>query len=373
MKMREQKEYQFEELLNEFDKLPKIVLESTYLEICKYPGSRFEEICSRILCFYFDPTNEHGFSDLFLESLLEIIAPQNNIQYRVNEIEVINELNSERKRLDILIKSPNMVIGIENKIYASVYNPLEIYSRQIDIYCKENKFKVILSVRDIINKEEKKHIQKNQFVIVSYSSLFFRIKQNVGRYITQANQKYLTFMYDFIQTIENMTGDTFDNNKLSNFFATNSEKIDELINLYNKYKQRVLKVQQERIKVLMKDIKIKTNDDKWWAWEGWDLGYDAFNSNTNKPRIGIEASYKFKSNNPLGQFKIYITTWKIKEFLPYEDALIKLFPNNYLDKTSHDRVYLHMDIVEEDDNDLILEKLYYYYELLHKIVKEVEI
>ncbi|ALL06418.1 hypothetical protein AQ505_13465 [Pedobacter sp. PACM 27299] len=362
----------YEELLNEFDKQPKIVLESTYLELCRYPSSRFEEICSRLLCFYFDPTNEHNFQNLFIDSLLQIIAPNNKILYKNDQIQVINELNSEGKRLDILIKSPDMVIGIENKINASVYNPLEIYSNQIALYGKKNVFKLILTVRSITNKYERDFIYKNNFLIVTYTDLFNQIKQNIGDYIFQGNQKYLLFMYDFIKTIENMTGETYENNKLSHFFSSNAEKIDNLIALYTKYNERVLKVQQNRISELIKLIKFQTNDDRWWIWEGWDLGYDAFNNGSEKKRIGIEASYEILNNNPLSRFKIYITTWKIKDFAPYEDRLTELFPNNYLDKTTDGRVYLHMEVIEDDDQTLIIEKLDYYYCLLSKIVNETE-
>ena len=58
------------------DNLPKTIKEPTYLEICKYPRRRFEEICSRLLCFYIAPKNEHGFNDLFLSSLLELLATE---------------------------------------------------------------------------------------------------------------------------------------------------------------------------------------------------------------------------------------------------------------------------------------------------------
>ncbi|MGN8058767.1 PD-(D/E)XK nuclease family protein [Pedobacter sp. 22163] len=364
----------FEEILKEFGKQPKFIPEPTYLELCRYPTSRFEEICTRLLCFYFDPNNEHCFHDLFLESLLQLISPLTTISYRNDQVQVINELNSEGKRLDMLIKSPDMVIGVENKIYASVYNPLPIYSNQIALYGKKNVFKVILTVRNINDIAEKTFISDNGFIVITYSELLNRVKLNIGSYIPRANQKYLVFIYDFIQTIENMTGETYDNNKLSHFFSNNSEKIDNLIALYSKYNERVLKVQIEAIRELMKLVQVRTNDDRWWAWEGWDLGYDAFNKDLGSaPRIGIEASYEVLHNNPLGRFRIYITTWNIKHFAPYEDRLVGLFPDNYLDKTNDNRVYLHLDIIEDNDIDLILDKLIYYYQIMHNIVKEIAI
>ena len=42
----------FQAIVRDFSKIPKINTEPTWLEICRYPYSRFEEICSRILAFY---------------------------------------------------------------------------------------------------------------------------------------------------------------------------------------------------------------------------------------------------------------------------------------------------------------------------------
>lgn len=58
----------FEKLLVEFEKLPKQPQVKTYLGTCKYPGSRFEEVCSRLLAFFFDDKEQHGFGNLVLKS-----------------------------------------------------------------------------------------------------------------------------------------------------------------------------------------------------------------------------------------------------------------------------------------------------------------
>lgn len=118
-------------------------------------------------------------------------------------------------------------------------------------------------------------------------------------------------------------------------------------------------------------MKLRTNDSKWWDYQGWDLGYDAFNHVSGSSRIGIEASYEVLHNNPLGRFRIYITTWKIKDFAIYEDRLVELFPKSYLDKTNGDRVFLHVDVIEDNDIELIVEKLIYYYELMQTVVDEI--
>ncbi|WP_316825531.1 hypothetical protein [Pedobacter miscanthi] len=36
----------------------------------------------------------------------------------------------------------------------------------------------------------------------------------------------------------------------------------------NHYNERILKLQKERIAEIIGEIKVKTEDDKWWDWEG---------------------------------------------------------------------------------------------------------
>jgi hypothetical protein len=365
----------FKKLLEEFNQTPKIIPQSTYLEICKYPGSRFEEICSRILSFFLKPINEHGLNDLFIRSLLDIIAKERNIRFINRQIQVETEVQTEEgKRLDILILSPDFIIGIENKIYASLYNPLDTYKKLIDTKAKkripeENIFKVVLSIKRITDQNELKKIKENNFVKIYYSDFFEKLKNNVGYYITQANQKYLTFMYDFIQTIENMEGKF--NNQLFQFFTEHKKSLDEMIRLYNEYNKQILDSQKKRIGEILSKINERTKEE-WWAWQGWDLGFNSFNKNTNLPRIGIESSYEFSNQNPLGKFIIYITTWKIKDFEPYENILKEKYPDNFLEKSPDDnRVYLHLEVIENDNENLILEKLELHYKELKEIVNRL--
>ena len=151
--------------------------------------------------------------------------------------------------------------------------------------------------------------------------------------------------------------------KLADFFFDNSNEIEELIYSFNNHKERILNRQKERISELRRKISLMT-ESNWWAWQGWALGFNSFNSDS--PRIGIESSYKETKDDALGKFRIYITTWKLKDWEPYEKELVEMFPNNVLDKVDN-RVYLHMDVIIGDNEELILKKLKKYFELLKEI------
>lgn len=350
-------------LLEEFNKLPKKRNEPTFLEICSYPQRRFEEICSRILSFYFNPQREHKLKDLFITSFFELLK-NTNIEYQIDQIKIKTEDNAEGKRIDLVIYSPDFIIGIENKITASLYNPLEAYKKRLNDYSIDNTFKVILSLHKIKKKEELELIKENGFISITYSDFFEVIKRNTGNYIANCNQKYLSQLYDFVLTLENMKSANRIDMKISSFFFENSIQIDDLISTYTNYKESVLNTQKERIAELRFRISTLTGNE-WWAWRGWDLGFNSFNS--NKPKIGIESSFKETKDSALGEFRIYITTWNLHDWVQYDKILTDLYPDKLLDKS--DRVFLHMDVIAGDDEDLILKKLNEYYNLLKEITK----
>lgn len=357
---------EIEELVNTFDNLPKIIKEPTYLEICKYPRRRFEEICSRILCFYIAPKNEHGFNDLFLKTFLELLSTK-TILFNENDVKVISEENAEGKRLDILIHCPNFVIGIENKIFASIYNPLEVYKNRIDLYNNENIFRIVLSLKKIVDKNELDIINKNGFTRLTYLELFQTIKKNIGNYLNTANSKYLTFLTDFIQTLENMNGENILNEKLADFYFDNSNRIKNLIDLFEKYNNRTRETQVLRISELKDKICELTGNNRWWAWEGWDLGFNNFNA--NKPTIGIESSFTETKGKALGLFIISITTWNLKDWAYYEKEILKNFPNKPLEKKGN-RTYMQVEIIEDDNEQEILDKLKFYFHYLSTLTAE---
>jgi hypothetical protein len=355
-----------DEILKEFDDLPKTIKQPTYLELCRYPFNRFEEICSRLLCYYLSPTREHGFKDLFLRSLLEVLQPFNEINYRFDTVNIISEENANGKRLDILIQvDNNFVIGIENKISAPLYNPLDIYKTRIDLYSGQ-KFCVVLTLQPISNRDELAVLMKNGFVNLTYSDYFRRVKLNLGNYINDGNSKYLIFMTDFIQTIENMNGQNVLNPQLSDFFYDNSGRIESVIELFNEYNRRIETIQNTRIAALKEKISVVTNVN-WDDWEGWDLVYATFNK--SKPKIGIEASFKSTKGNALGKFNIYITTWNLQDWNYYEKSILTTFPTKKLEKVDS-RAKLHIETILDNDEDLILRTLSTIYDYLYELTKD---
>lgn len=362
-----------EKLLVEFHQLPKTEnTDITFMDICRHSKSRFEEICSRILAFYIQPSNEHGLDFLLINSILSLFKEEDLLNYNEKIFVETEARTIGGKSLDILVNGCSFVIGIENKINSEVYNPLDEYSELVKSFKKDKEYKIVLSLRQITKSYELKSISDNGFCIIYYNQLFESIKKNVGSYYTNANPKYITFLFDFIQTIENMMKSTKIDDPQSVFFFKHNNEIEEMIEAYNEHKNRVLRIQQNVIATIKDEISLRTNAD-WWAYQGWDLGYSEFDK--NKPRIGIESHFVTKDNDPLKKFEIYITTWNLKDWSFYREEVLKKYAGDMsdLDEKTDNRAFLCVATIINNDgidyNEVIIEKLAEHYHFLKTLVE----
>lgn len=306
----------FQTILSDFSKIPQTVIEPTWMEICRYPQSRFEEVCSRILAFYFNPYAEHRMNDLWVSALLNVVGKSGWYDYRHN-IKVNIEEYADGKRIDLTIVSDDYVIAIENKIMADLYNPLDIYRNYVSkTYPKKKQLLVVLSLKPILDKHL---LTENDFQRCCYQDLFNEVNSRIGNYIADANQKYLTYLIDFMKTINIMNNNNSQLEKA--FFANNRRDIDELIKRYELYKAGILQAQIDNISSLKEKMNVLTGGN-WWIWQGWNLGV-TFNEESH--RIGIEAHFEEVGGNPVASFHACITTWNKTDWSPYKESVLKEF------------------------------------------------
>lgn len=359
----------FKKILKEFDSLPKINSNPTFMDICQLGGDRFEERCSQILRFYIDPNGPHNLKTLLLSSLLEVIQ-QSNLHFSPSCTRVITEeMTEDGKYIDITIISDSMVIAIENKIGASLYNPLESYVKHINrnYSDKETKLFVVLSVKRITDQSELCKMKDNGYVYINYSTLFAAIKRNLGSFALDADQSYLTFLLDFIRTIENRFFNR--NMELKKFFYDNRNDINQLLWHYENFKNEIFAMRKEQI-ASYKSLVCSASDANWWVYQGWDLDI-TFNDKTHP--IGIECSFKDGTlENPLGMFHIYITVWKKSNFFIYEKELKEVYPDCYIDYDANggSRVFLHVAVLSPDNTENIIKSLVNTYNVLKSIAEK---
>ena len=197
--------------------------EPTFMEIAGYP--HYENVCSNILQFYLQPDNEHGFDSLLLDSIFTLINEK--VVINGQNIDVRREESTDKdKRIDLVIESDDFILGIENKIFAYEDNPFKDYAKHLDKYlpkgCKV--YKVLLSLRSI-----KETPCLCGFYPITYDLLFQKVIANIGSYFLTAREPHITFLRDFIQTIQNLQRETSMDQQRFEYFRDNQQDIETLI------------------------------------------------------------------------------------------------------------------------------------------------
>jgi hypothetical protein len=215
---------QIADLFAGLNNLPKAVnREPTFMEIAGYP--HFENVCSNILKFYLQPSNNHGFGTLFLDVLATLIDEEIEIDWQGVEVKR-EETTENRKRLDLVIKSNKYVIGIENKIHAGINNnPFDDYSNYLDSLRNGRKvYKILLSLHLTPPSSE-----LCGFYPISYEIFFLKVLANIDSYSLAVNEPHMTFLRDFIQTMQNRQETTTVDYQRLEYFRDNQQNITALI------------------------------------------------------------------------------------------------------------------------------------------------
>ncbi|MEQ9290422.1 MAG: PD-(D/E)XK nuclease family protein [Cyclobacteriaceae bacterium] len=357
-------------LLGEFKKLPKIEHKPTYLEICKYPGSRFEQICSRLLAFYSDPKKPHGFGSLFINSLIECSGDEKLDSHSLQDVKVVTEDYADGNRIDLVIYNVSFAIGIENKIDAGLYNDLNSYKKRIDSY-SDNNLKIILSLNRIDKKEKNaKKIIENGFINITYSDFLTNVKSKLGELAYHADQTYFTYLIDFMKTINKMTGENMPLEEHHNYFDNNFKLIENMLESFQQYKADLLNKQNEKLDRLKRRME-EESKRKWWIF-----GCHDFNIKVDKGKIGLEGWFLNKDKITFDEFAIFITYWDMdaSSWQKYETQFLKSFPGKRFevihDNRSRKRMkFHHLSNYSEDD---ILTSLTECYKKIDEVVMTVQ-
>lgn len=158
----------------------------------------YEVVSSRVLEFFFNPNESHGLGTLFLEALSTFLVSENDVESFINtDWEIEREaITSNNNRIDLLLKSNEHVIAIENKIYAAEYNDLNDYLNHIKKeFNIKNNYGLVLSLHPTtFNIKGWKNITYQQF--------FECVNKILGSYFIGSNSKGLMFLHDFIENLK---------------------------------------------------------------------------------------------------------------------------------------------------------------------------
>ena len=106
----------------------------------------WENSVSDLLRFFMQPTEEHNFQGMFLETFLSLAKPDEWKDLDLSRVQIRREISTACGRMDLFIEGSNWLLIVENKIWAPLLNPLEDYERHAALrYPNKKPFFVILS------------------------------------------------------------------------------------------------------------------------------------------------------------------------------------------------------------------------------------
>jgi len=260
---------EYSSLLLRFCGLPQTNQEKTFMEVQRKP--HFENVCSNILAFYFDPNEEHGFREMFLRGFMKMVESEVNIFSTY--VDIRRECTtSKNNRLDIIIEGDDFIIGIENKIYHWVANDLKDYSDKIDsLGDKKIKFKIVLGI-----KKESPETLYGDFKSYTYEQLWKNIRAILGDYIINLNSKWTFFLMDFMETTARLSGENMDLSKIDEFFIKEKDLIEKLITQHRKFIEKL----NNRIQKIYEGISIPSDlikiEKRLWSEKEAGINYLVF-------------------------------------------------------------------------------------------------
>ena len=329
------------QVLSEASKLYKKipVRKKTFMDVSGYP--HYENVCSNILAFYFNTTEEHNMNNLVINSLIKILK-KNNINIEpIKENDIVNvsreytTLNGNR--IDIVLENNNFVIGIENKLDATVYNDLTDYANTINSINKKS-VKILLSLHN-----NSKICENTEFINITYSELCNQLNIDLRNY-QDSNNKWYIFIKEFIKNLENYEGDSEMEDEVLNWLRNNKKELEELDEI-KQIAMKSIEKKEEELKNLLEE-KLNLNFIKIWKGNTEMVCYI-----DSPKKYHIDATL-----NPEG-WKIGLFTWSVAN-------------NNKIKQILQNSNY---NIIEDDGQHRILFKYNYDIDIEEVLKKVVEI
>ena len=195
-----------------------------------------ENMWSEIYKFFFIENEQHLMGDLFIRSLEELIGLGHFlIDFTVEREFVVND----DKRIDILLynKDSRKAIIIENKVYHSLNNDLNLYQRSVRkmLGGKADVKTIVLGMHhyNLALYKQASEIETSNKFSITHKELLDKVFDNLSAYIKDARTEYIFLLKEFYKNICNMI------NKLDlsvlDFYSHN-ENAQRIAEIYRVYK-----------------------------------------------------------------------------------------------------------------------------------------
>ena len=194
-----------------------------------------ENMWSDIYKFFFLENEQHQMGDLFIRSLEELIG----LNHFLSDFTVKREfVVDDDRRIDLLLYNKNRrrAIIIENKVYHSLNNDLNLYQRSVMkmLGDKSDIKTIVLGMHhyDLTHYKQASEIELSNRFSITHKELLDKVFENLSKYLKDARYEHLYLLKDFYKNIYNMV------NKLDStvldFYSRNgnSQRIAEIYKVY---------------------------------------------------------------------------------------------------------------------------------------------
>lgn len=235
---------------------------------------------SNLYAYFLDPKESHGLSTLFLDAIKELVGLETD--FDLTTISIHREVHHQKKYIDIIIRDASNLILIENKLFADIYNNLEVY----ESYDGEKKGKyLILSVVKYYERVREWQVSTHQQLFQIIEKKFEILTPKLSTRQSENFQTFIDILKKQYSIVENLT------EKLA-FLSNNNEQIINLFRLVNEVKSSYLQQVSSIVRsTLDKQIKVTIERNASMNFKIKDkslYGYVFFNDeNTNQLLISI--------------------------------------------------------------------------------------
>ncbi len=186
-------------LLQGYRSLPKPrAVEKTYLELAGYPY--LENVASNLLEFFLYPEAGHGLGTVMLEALLEAAGYEWEAADLQNVSVERESTTDSRQRMDLVVSSETLVIGVENKLFAELQNDFRHYQGHLRKQAVDRR--VVALLLSLYPVQPAPFLAG--FTPLTHADLFCCLLPRLGRPLLAANPRYTPLLFDFITTIEHL-------------------------------------------------------------------------------------------------------------------------------------------------------------------------
>ena len=208
--------------------------EGNIFEIAGYP--HYENVVSNILSFFFDTTEQHGYKDLYIKSLLNCYLAKSDRDDISSESIITSNIereysNGSDKRIDLLIDCGSFLVLVENKIYASLYNDLDIYTNMANNYLKSTDNEGVPILKIVLSLFEVNDIKQSDVINVTYDELIKELCKNKSNY--PVSGKWKMFSDEFMENIKRRKATMKMNDEWIEFAENNIDDVSNFIDAYN--------------------------------------------------------------------------------------------------------------------------------------------